>query len=400
MNIVVQKYGGTSVGNINKIKGVARGIIREKNKGKDIVVVVSAMGNTTDKLINMAREISKTPSLRELDVLLSTGEQQTIALLAMTLKEYGYDAISLTGYQVGIETTGIHTKNKISDINMDKVKKHLNNGKIVIIAGFQGVNKNGDITTLGRGGSDTTAVALASKLSCLCEIYTDVDGVYKIDPRLYTEAKRINYIDYNQMIEMADLGAKVLEKRAVILAKKYNVPIYVGLSCKEKKGTYIGGRNMLEENNITGLVVSDDIFTISIDNIPNNSKEVSKILRLFKKYTLEINIINKVLSKNNTLSMTFLCKSDNRILINRIEDELRHRFKGLKINKNCDDVRISLVGTGINTQLDTLDKVFEIFINNKVEFNQITNSEVSLSYIIKKEYKFKIVNEFVKTFNL
>ena len=194
MNIVVQKYGGTSVGSIEKIKFVARRVINEKEKGNEVVVVVSAMGKTTDNLINMSKEICNNPNKRELDMLLSTGEQMSISLLSMALEAEGYKSISLTGFQAGIKTQGIHTKNKIADIDVRKVKKYLQEGKIVVVAGFQGINEDGDITTLGRGGSDTTAVAIAAKLKCPCEIYTDVDGIYSIDPRVYKEAKKIDYI--------------------------------------------------------------------------------------------------------------------------------------------------------------------------------------------------------------
>ncbi|EET88484.1 aspartate kinase [Clostridium carboxidivorans P7] len=224
---IVQKYGGTSVGTIDKIKAVAKKVIERKKEGNDIVVVVSAMGKTTDKLIDMAKQISDNPNKREMDMLISTGEQVTIALLSMVFQESGYDSVSLTGFQAGIKTGGVHTKNRIFDIEIQNVENHLKDGKIVVVAGFQGMNENGDITTLGRGGSDTTAVALAAKLNCTCEIYTDVDGIYGVDPRVWPNAKKLDYISYEEMMEMASLGAGVMETRAVEIGCKYKIPIYV-----------------------------------------------------------------------------------------------------------------------------------------------------------------------------
>lgn len=216
----MQKYGGTSMGSIEKIKSVAKRVISEKEKGSDVVVVVSAMGKTTNKLVDLTKEISNNPDKREFDMLLSTGEQISISLLAITIKSYGYDAISFTGYQAGIKTKGMHTQSEIVDIDIDKIKNHLGQGKIVIVAGFQGINENGDITTLGRGGSDTTAVYIAAKLGCDCNIYTDVEGIYSIDPKLYPSAKKLDSIGYKEMIEMAKLGAGVMETTSVEIGYK------------------------------------------------------------------------------------------------------------------------------------------------------------------------------------
>ena len=239
MSIIVQKYGGSSVESIEKMKKIANRIITTKNQGNSMVVVVSAMGKTTNKLLGFAQEISQNPSKREIDMLISTGEQVSVSLLSMILNEMGHPAVSLTGFQAGIKTEGTHTKNKISDINTEKVTKHLEDGKIVVVAGFQGLNENGDITTLGRGGSDTTAVALAAKLQCSCEIYTDVEGIYSVDPRLHKHAKKLELISYEEMIEMSHLGAKVMEPRSVEIGQRYGVPIYVASSQSANKGTYI-----------------------------------------------------------------------------------------------------------------------------------------------------------------
>ena len=229
------------MGSIEKIKSVAKKVILEKEKGNDVVVVVSAMGKTTNKLVDLAKEISVNPDKRELDVLLSTGEQISISLLAIAIQSLGYDAISFTGYQAGIRTKGIHSKSEIESIDVDRIKENLEQGKIVIVAGFQGINENGDITTLGRGGSDTTAVALAASLGCNCIIYTDVEGIYPVDPKLYPNAKKIDCIGYKEMIEMSRLGAGVMETTSVEIGYRKNVPIYVTSSSKDTKGTYITG---------------------------------------------------------------------------------------------------------------------------------------------------------------
>ncbi|HOH89544.1 MAG TPA: aspartate kinase, partial [Bacillota bacterium] len=229
MAIIVQKYGGTSVETIEKINNIAEHIVKRKSEGNDMVIVVSAMGKTTDHLINMAHEISPDPDKRELDVLMATGEQVSMSLLSIALNNLDADAVSFTGQQVGIRTNGSHTKSKIADINEEKIREEHRKGKIVIVAGFQGVNEYNEITTLGRGGSDTTAVALAAKLGAQCEIYTDVDGIYTIDPRLYPRAKKLDCISYEEMLEMASSGASVMHSRSIELAEKYKVPVLVAL---------------------------------------------------------------------------------------------------------------------------------------------------------------------------
>nr|DAD54173.1 TPA_exp: Aspartokinase [Clostridium autoethanogenum DSM 10061] len=241
MAIIVQKYGGSSVGTPEKIKNVAKTVVSRVENGDSLVVVVSAMGDTTDDLIALSKKITDTPDKRELDALLSTGEMMSCALLAMAIKDLGYDAVSYTAYQIGIKTSGQYGKSLICDINGEKIKKSLDEGKVVIAAGFQGINDKGDITTLGRGGSDTSAVAIAVKLKGSCEIYTDVDGIYSVDPRKYKDAKKLDEIDYEEMLELSSLGAQVMHSRSIELAQKYNIPVYVGLSNSDIRGTVIKG---------------------------------------------------------------------------------------------------------------------------------------------------------------
>jgi len=294
--IVVQKYGGSSVADIDRIKNVANRIKQRKDKNDDIVVVVSAMGKSTDNLIAMAKSLSQNPDKREMDVLLSTGEQVTISLLSIALNEMGIKAVSLTGAQAGIKTDGIHMKNKIVDVDDERIRKYLAEGNVVIVAGFQGINENDDITTLGRGGSDTTAVALSAKLNAVCEIYTDVDGIYSVDPRLYSKARKIDVISYEEMMEMSCLGAKVMESRSIEIAARYNVNLYVASSMNDERGSFIKEYDETMENNpITGMSISDDVLMVTFENIDG---EVSTDLYILS-FTETFGIYNRWRKKTN-----------------------------------------------------------------------------------------------------
>ncbi|HCX65077.1 MAG TPA: aspartate kinase, partial [Eubacteriaceae bacterium] len=306
MKTIVQKYGGTSVGSIDRIQNVARRIIKRKEAGHRIVVIVSAMGDNTDRLLGMADQISKNPPKREIDMLISTGEQVSIALLSMALQEMGHDAISLTGSQVGIKTVGGHTKSKISEIDDATLQKHLKDEKIVIVAGFQGVNEEKDITTLGRGGSDTSAVAIACKLQCPCEIYTDVDGIYSLDPRRYAPAKKLDAISYEEMLEMASLGAGVMHPRAVELAQKFNIPIIVASSLEEKPGTIIKeSEKDMENTEITGLAIDNDDVMIDLDYVPHDIKITADIFDSLAKEQINIDMISQTSPHENNVNISF-----------------------------------------------------------------------------------------------
>ena len=305
----MQKYGGTSMGSIEKIKSVAKRVISEKEKGNDVVVVVSAMGKTTNKLVALTKEISNNPDKREFDMLLSTGEQISIALLSITIKSYGYDAISFTGYQAGIKTKGMHTQSEIIDIDIDKIKNHLGQGKIVIVAGFQGINENGDITTLGRGGSDTTAVYLAAKLGCNCNIYTDVEGIYPVDPKLYTSAKKLDSIGYKEMIEMARLGAGVMETTSVEIGYKNNISIHVASSSKDTEGTYIT-ENYESSKLISGIAISDNTYIFRIKNISSKSNDISLISKILLDENLNIKMVTQMQDDGEYTNIKFTFKED------------------------------------------------------------------------------------------
>ncbi len=401
MSIIVQKYGGTSVATIDKIKSVAKLLIKRKEAGSNVVAVVSAMGKTTDNLISMTKEISANPSKRELDMLISTGEQITSSLLAMTLKELGYDSISLTGFQAGIKTGDSHTKAPILDVDIKRVEKYLNEGKIVIVAGFQGMDKNGDITTLGRGGSDTTAVALAAKLNCPCEIYTDVRGIYGTDPGIYPNAKKLDYITYEEMMEMASLGAKVIETRAVELGCKYNVPIYIALNTGECLGTYIKELDeSMETKVITGLTVNDDDLMVTINNVLYNTKDIYNIFNKLSSRDINIDMISQTAPVNGYVNISFTAPKCSKSIIEELVDELKTNIEKIKVDIQEDITKISVVGLGMRTQSGVAAKIFKIFADNDIEFKQVTTSEIRISYTINTKDREKAVSNIAKEFNL
>ena len=401
MSIVVQKYGGTSVGTIDKMRAIAKKVIERYKKGNEVVVVVSAMGKTTDNLIGMANQASTNPGKREMDMILATGEQISIALLSMVFQEYGYDSIALTGFQAGIKTEGIHTKNRIIDIDIENVKKHLKAGKIIVVAGFQGINENGDITTLGRGGSDTTAVAIAVKLNCTCEIYTDVDGIYSVDPRLYCNAKKLDSISYEEMMEMASLGAGVMETRAVELGYKFNIPIYVANSHGDKTGTYIKEYDKTMEGKvITGLTVCDDVLMVTINNVIYNSKNVATIFQRLAKNNVNVDMISQTSPNAGFVNVSFTSSKDDIHNIDEIFTKLRSEMQGIEVSTDSYITKISVVGIGMVNQSGVAARVFSIFSDNNIEFKAVTTSEISISLAISTKDKEKAVTILAKELNL
>ena len=401
MAIVVQKYGGTSVGTIERIRNVAKRLIARKDKGDGVVVVVSAMGKTTDMLINMAKELSDAPSRRELDMLMSTGEQVSISLLSIALNEMGYESISLTGFQAGIMTEGFHTKARIQDIETDRVKQYLSEGKIVVVAGFQGMNENGDITTLGRGGSDTTAVALAAKLECACEIYTDVDGIYTVDPRLFPTARKLDVISYEEMMEMASLGAGVMETRSVEIGQKYNVPIYVALSNEDWPGTYIKEYDVtMESKAITGLSVSDKDLMVTINHVPYQVKNISNIFQELAKMDVNIDMISQTAPSHGQVNVSFTAPKNDEDIIQGIMDRILKEFSGVEVEIEKDITKLSVVGIGMRSQSGVAAKMFKIFADNDIAFKQVTTSEIRISYVIDTEDKQRAIESVAREFNL
>lgn len=401
MSTIVQKYGGSSVATTDKIKSVAKLIVKRKDSGLSIVVVVSAMGKTTDNLISISKEISSNPNSRELDMLLSTGEQMTSSLLAMALKEMGYDAISLTGFQAGVKTGDKYNKATILDIKTKRIKECISNGQIVIVAGFQGMDGNNNITTLGRGGSDTTAVALAAKLNCPCEIFTDVSGIYGVDPRVYPDAKKLDCISYDEMLEMASLGAKVIDARAVALGSKFNVPIYIGLNTGECLGTYIKEFDeSMESKAITGLTTSDNDLMVTINNISYDLKKIYGIFNSLSEMDVNIDMISQTAPINGYVNISFTAPKDSRLSINKLVENLQSTYKNLKVDIQEDITKVSVVGLGMRTQSGVATKLFKIFADNDIEFKQVTTSEIRISYTINTKDKEKTIVKIAQEFNL
>lgn len=398
---IVLKYGGSSVATIEKIQQIADYLIELKKEYKEIVVVASAMGKTTDGLIKLAKEITPNPNQRELDSLMSIGEQQTVALMAMALTAKGQKAISLTGYQAGIKTAGVHTKNKIQNISSERIERHLAEGNIVLVTGFQGINEAGDITTLGRGGSDTSAVALAVALKCECRIYTDVEGIYSVDPRVYPEAKFLDKISYEEMMEMANLGAGVMETRAVELGKKYNIPIFVGKSLSKTGGTYIMEKNIaMEDKLVTGVSITKEIIVTTISNIPFSSENVAEIFSTIDSCGLNINMITQNINKHMKVEISFSCQASEKYLLEQVTEKIKGRFSTCEIELNENLGMISIVGVGMINNSGIAGKFFSVLSRNGVNFYQVTTSEISISCSIDRENIQRAVEAVGREFSL
>jgi len=400
-NIVVQKYGGTSVGSVERIKNVAKRIIKKKESGHQIVVVVSAMGKTTDELVKLAYDISSTPPKREMDRLLSTGEQISISLLSMALQAMGHDAISFTGPQVGIHTSGRHTKSRIEGIETAKLLEALNEGKIVIVAGFQGVNENDDVTTLGRGGSDTSAVALACVLDATCEIYTDVEGIYGVDPRLYDKAKKLDTVSFEEMLEMASLGAGVMHPRAIELASKYNTKIVVASSEFDVPGTIINkGGNHMEGQSITGLAIDNDELMITIRDIPFDLNITSQFFSQFANKSINIDMISQGAPVKGLINISFTAPVEDLADAKKILDSFEKKYPGIGVIINENVSKISVVGVGMRSQSGVAAKFFQLLTDNNIQILMITTSEIRISCVIKSKDRDIAVTATAKAFDL
>ncbi len=397
----VLKYGGSSVADIKKIQAIADYIVNFKEICDEIVVVASAMGKTTDFLIKMAKDTSENPDQRELDSLLATGEQQTVALLSMAINSKGKKAVSLTGYQAEIKTMGVHTKSKIESIGTEKIENYLKKGYIVIVAGFQGINEKGDITTLGRGGSDTSAVALAASLKCQCRIYTDVDGIYNVDPRIYSKAKLLKEISYEEMMEMSNLGAGVMETRAVEIGKKFDIPIFVGKTLSETGGTYIMNRSTaLEEKLVTGISIAKDILITTILNIPYSSEKIAEIFTAVDNYGLNINMITQNILRDGTTEISFSCQASEKYLLNQVIKRVKEIFPEADIEYREGLGMISVIGVGMINNSGIAGRFFSALSKAGVNFYQVTTSEISISCSIDRGMIEQAVNAAAEEFCL
>lgn len=401
MPVIVQKFGGTSVGTIEKIKDIAERLIKRKAEGNDIVVVVSAMGKSTDSLLQMAYDISPDPHKRELDVLMSTGEQVSMALLSIALNHMGTAAVSFTGQQLGIITEGSHTKSRILEINEEKIHSELENGKIVIVAGFQGVNEDNEITTLGRGGSDTTAVALAAKLQAQCEIYTDVDGIYTIDPRLYPRARKLEYISYEEMLEMASSGANVMHPRSIELAEKYKVPVLVALNTGDIPGTLIKEMdNTMENTAITGLAVNNDEAIITLNGVPHDIKVVAEIFQSIANGEINIDMISQTFPVNKLVNISFTLPKTYLYQASKILDNFKDKIFTFSYEAYENISKLSVVGLGMNSQSGVAAKVFNLLAENNIPVSIVTTSEIKISYVISPDDQQKAIEAIAREFDL
>ncbi len=386
--LVVHKYGGTSVGSPERIRKVAEKVIAYKQQGADLVVVVSAMSGETDRLLRLAGSLSGLPDERELDVLLSTGEQVTSALLALTLKELGTDAVSLLGSQIRIVTDSAHGKARIEEIEAEKVVSHLREGKVVVIPGFQGIDGSGNITTLGRGGSDTTAVAVAAALHAdLCEIYTDVDGVYTTDPNITGKARRLDRISYEEMLEMASLGAKVLQIRSVELARKYRVPLLVKSSFVEGKGTLVCEEvPTMEQVVVAGVTYNKNEAKITVSEVPDRPGTASRIFSPLAEANIVVDMIVQNVSHKGYTDMTFTtAKADAKKaykLMEKVAGELGARLVAV----DEDIAKVSIVGSGMRSHSGIATKMFSILANEGINLEMISTSEIKISCVIKEKY--------------
>lgn len=393
-NIIVQKYGGTSVGDIDRIRNVSDRVVKECQKGNKVVVVVSAMGKTTDDLIKKATALSSKPSDREMDMLLSTGEQISVSLLAIAVNDSECKAISLTGSQCGIITDFNHKKARIDMIKTDRIMKELESHDIVIVAGFQGVNRNHDITTLGRGGSDTTAVALAAALKAeKCEIYTDVDGVYSSDPRKVKGAKKLNRISYDEMLEMAALGAGVLHPRSVELARKYDVPLEVKSSFVYEEGTKIINRNSFEETEIRGVTLDEDISKVSLLGVPDVPGIAFKIFSELSENNIPVDMIIQNVNHNGVNDISFAVKGEDyektMTLCERLANDIG--AKGVIGDENV--VKLSVVGTGISGNTKITSLYFKTLYEMGINIQMISTSQIKISCIIKNDKGIDALNK-------
>jgi len=384
MEIIVQKYGGSSVANAERIKHVAGRVIREKRKGHHVVVVVSALGDTTDELIELAHQITLKPSDREMDMLLSTGEQVSVALLAMAIQEQGAKAVSFTGPQIGILTDPFHTKARILGMDTTRIHKALREGNIVVVAGFQGKTKSGEITTLGRGGSDLTAVALAKSLKARhCEIYTDVDGVYTADPRIVPDARKIDVISYEEILEMASLGAKVMHNRSVEVGKKFNVPIYVRNSRHFKEGTLITKESkQMEDVTVRGVALTEDEAKITLFRVPDRPGIAATLFKRLadSKVNIDMIIQNKTETKTTDISFT-VYKDELRKALEVVKKAARDLKAG---NMTCDEniAKISIVGIGMRSHSGIASIMFGALARKKINIDMISTSEIKISCVV------------------
>ncbi len=413
--IIVQKYGGTSVADVDRIKNVARRVVKTRKAGYDVVVVVSALGDTTDNLIELAKKVTDSPSERELDMLMSTGEQVSCALLAMAIHELGEDAISFTGAQVGIISDNSFTKARIIDINAKRIIQELSGtgmsgigqtrrgrGRIVIVAGFQGVSLSQDITTLGRGGSNLTAVALAKVLGAgMCEMNTDVEGVFTADPRIVKDARKIDRISYEEMFELASLGAQVLQPRSIEFAMKFGVPIQVRSSFSDKIGTIISKEvKAMEDTVVSGVALTKDEAKVTICDVPDKPGIAAKIFKDIAASDINVDMIVQNVSRTGATDVSFTVTGSELAKTVKVSQEVAKKIKAGEVTVDKDIAKVSIVGIGMRSHSGVAAKMFEALAGKGINIEMISTSEIKISAVVKKESAEEAVRVIHKKFGL
>ncbi len=402
MALVVQKFGGTSVANPEKIKAVTERVLSYSKKGDQMVVVLSAMAGETNRFVDLAHQMQKMPDPREYDVLLSTGEQVTVALFAMAIKEAGFDSVSLLGDQVKIRTDSMHTKARIVSIDSDLIQKHLAENKVVVVAGFQGITDDGDITTLGRGGSDTTAVALAAALKAdACEIFTDVEGVYTTDPCICSVAKKIDRISYDEMLELASLGAKVLDIRSVSIAKTYKVPVHVRSTFTENEGTWVVEEDEnMESKPVTGVAYNKNEARITISKVPDRPGSASKVFTPISDAGIVVDMIIQNTRGGDLTDMTFTVPRTEYDKAMQIIDSVVSDIGAEGATGSKDIAKISVVGVGMRNHAGIASTMFSVLSREGVNILMISTSEIKVSCVVEEKYTELAVRSLHEAFGL
>lgn len=398
--LIVQKYGGTSVGTLERIEAVAQRVIKTKNEGHDVAVIVSAMSGVTNQLIEQAEFFTKTPEGREMDVLLSSGERVTSALLAIALNAKGYPAIAFSGRGAGIVTDNFHTKARIVSIDPKSMQEALKQGKIVVVAGFQGISTAGEVTTLGRGGSDLSAVAVAGALNAdLCEIYTDVDGVYTTDPRIEPKAKKLDRISYDEMLELASLGAKVLQNRSVELAKKLNVNLVTRSSFNDHEGTLITGEEKMEDAVISGIALDKNQARITIRNVEDRPGVAAEIFSALAGKEINVDMIVQNIGRNGETNLGFTVPQNELETAYKVMKEVNPNPNSI-IESDADIVKVSLVGVGMKSHSGIASKAFKTLADEGINIQMISTSEIKISMIVEAKYGELAVRALHKAYDL
>jgi len=403
MALIVHKYGGTSVGTPEKIKNIAKKLKGLKEEGNQLVVIVSAMGHTTDELIGLMNKVSEAPDHREYDMLISTGEQVSASLMAMALIDVGCPAVSLTGGQAGVVTEDIYKKARIKHVHLDRLKTELKAGKVVVITGFQGIDSKGDIITIGRGGSDTSAVAIAAALKAdVCDIYTDVDGVYTTDPRIVSDARKIKYISYEEMLELASLGAQVLHPRSIECASIYNMVIHLRSSKKDDEGTYIKEATKMENKKaVRGIALDDNIAKVGVLKIADKPGIAAKLFGALAAEKINVDmIVQSVHSKGALADMAFTVERPELKKAVQVAEKVAKELDSEGVVSDSEVCKISLVGIGMVSQPGTAAKMFDTLSAEKINIQMIATSEIKISCVIKKEQGKKAVQILHKAFGL